>query len=70
MTIFHVVCQNNWSPLWAACYSGHLDIVIALIEAGADTTQQDEVSNIFTELHYFVIMYMCIYFRIHTFLSS
>ena len=55
-----IVCfvyQNNWSPLWAACYSGHLDIVIALIEAGADTTHQDEVSNIKFCVHIIVMRY-------------
>ena len=33
-TIF--VLQNSWSPLYAASFNGHCDVVKALIEAGAD----------------------------------
>ena len=37
------VLQNGWSPLHAASFSGHLDIVKTLIEAGANFNQATKV---------------------------
>ena len=37
------VLQDGWSPLYAASYNGHLDIVKTLIEAGANVNQATKV---------------------------
>ena len=41
------VLQNGWSPLHIASFNGHLDIVRALIEAGANISQVDKVGTVF-----------------------
>ena len=40
------VLQNGWSPLHRASFYGHLDIVRALIEAGANISQVDKVDTV------------------------
>ena len=40
------VLQNGWSPLYRASFYGHLDIVRALIEAGANISQVDKVDTV------------------------
>ena len=37
------ILQHGCSPLYAACDTGHLDIVKTLIEAGANVNQTDKV---------------------------
>ena len=39
------VLQNGWSPLKISSLNGHLDAVKALIKAGANINQVDEVST-------------------------
>ena len=38
------VLQDGWTPLYIASNRGHLDIVKALIEAGANVNQTNKVS--------------------------
>ena len=38
------VLQNGRSPLYTSSCNGHLDVVKALIKAGADINQADKVS--------------------------
>ena len=40
-----IVCciQLGWTPLHWACYSGHKDVAVMLIERGADLTEKSEV---------------------------
>ena len=40
------VFQDGWSPLWTACFNGHLDVAMTLIEAGANVNQADKVSSV------------------------
>ena len=40
------VLQNGWSPLYRASLNGHLDIVRALIEAGANISQANKVGSV------------------------
>ena len=40
------VLQGGWSPLHRASFDGHLDIVRALIEAGASISQVDKVGTV------------------------
>ena len=40
------VLQNGWSPLYRASLNGHLDIVRALIEAGASISQANKVGSV------------------------
>ena len=35
--------QNGWTPLIAASFNGHVDVVRVLIEAHADVHSQDKV---------------------------
>ena len=55
------VLQNGWSPLNISSLNGHLDVVKALIKAGANINQADEVSTHFCSIN--VIhshkIYMC-----------
>ena len=37
------VLQNGSSPLCAACFNGHLDLVKTLLEAGANINQVNKV---------------------------
>ena len=37
------VLQNGWSPLNAASWKGHLDVVETLLEAGANMNQATKV---------------------------
>ena len=37
------VLQDGWSPLYGASENGHLDVVKALLEAGANINQADTV---------------------------
>ena len=47
------VLQNGWSPLHRASLNGHLDIVRALIEAGANISQVDKVGTVLVnQRHY------------------
>ena len=39
------VLQNGWSPLRTSSLNGHLDVVKALIKAGANINQADEVTT-------------------------
>ena len=39
-----IVLQDGWSPLMIALDEGHVDVVMTLIEAGADVNQTDKVS--------------------------
>ena len=39
------VLQNDWSPLKISSFKGHLDVVKALIKAGANINQADKVSR-------------------------
>ena len=39
------VLQNDWSPLKTSSFKGHLDVVKALIKAGAIINQADKVST-------------------------
>ena len=41
------VLQYGWSPLHVASFNGHLDIVRALIEAGANIRQANKVGTAF-----------------------
>ena len=41
------VLQNVWSPLKASIFNGHLDVVKALIKAGANINQANKVSTHF-----------------------
>ena len=38
--------QDGWSPLHIASFFGHLDIVRALIEAGANISQVNKVGTV------------------------
>ena len=40
------VLQTDWSPLHSAGFNGHLDIVRALIEAGASISQTNKVGTV------------------------
>ena len=40
------VLQDGWSPLHIASFNGHLDIVRALIEAGASISQANKVGTV------------------------
>ena len=40
------VLQGGWSPLHRASLNGHLDIVRALIEAGASISQATKVGTV------------------------
>ena len=40
------VLQNGWSPLHVASFYGHLDIVRALTEAGANISQATKVGTV------------------------
>ena len=40
------VLQDGWSPLHVASFNGHLDIVRALIEAGASISQANKVGTV------------------------
>ena len=37
--------QNGWTPLISAAYRGHLDVVRALLNAGADKTIANNHGN-------------------------
>ena len=52
------VLQGGWSPLHAASYTGILDIVKTLIEAGANVNQATEVQCVGRLLvtHYNIII--------------
>ena len=41
------VLQDGWSPLHTSSFNGHLDIVRALIEAGANISQATRVGTVF-----------------------
>ena len=41
------VLQKGMSPLFVASFRGHLEVVKALIEAGANVNQADEVGEPF-----------------------
>ena len=40
------VLQYGWSSLHVASFNGHLDIVRALVEAGANISQVDKVGTV------------------------
>ena len=40
------VLQDGWSPLHSASFYGHLDIVRALIEAGANIREANKVGTV------------------------
>ena len=40
------VLQDGWSPLYSASLNGHLDVVRALIEAGASISQANKVGTV------------------------
>ena len=40
-----IVLQYGWSPLNAASFSGHLDVVKTLLEAGANINQANNVGT-------------------------
>ncbi len=42
---FDVTAQDHRNPLHMAAFKGHVDVIIALIEAGADTTMRDPTYN-------------------------
>ena len=42
MYTVHLI-QDGWTPLMAASFSGHVDVVLVLIEANADVNQQSKV---------------------------
>ena len=47
------VLQNGWSPLYRASLNGHLDIVRALIEAGANISQATKVGTVLVNQSHF-----------------
>ena len=40
------ILQDGWSPLYSASLNGHLDVVRALIEAGASISQANKVVTV------------------------
>ena len=38
--------QNGWTPLMAASFSGHVEVVTVLIKAGAKIHLQDKVCHV------------------------
>ena len=40
-----IVLQGGWSPLYTASFSGHLDVVETLMEAGANINQATKVGT-------------------------
>ena len=66
MMIF--VLQNGRSPLINASYYGHLDVVITLIEAGANVNHTDKV-GIYTCTLMLCIVAMAAYHPSHVFYS-
>ena len=47
---YHFYCiidiQNGWTPLYAACLEGHLEVAVTLLERfGADVAAANKVSN-------------------------
>jgi len=51
----HIKDQNGWTPLHAACFGGHLDIVKFLISEGADINALSDAMN--TTLHWAIHSY-------------
>ena len=44
-TLAHTFIQQGWTPLMRASYSGHLDVVKALVAAGADVNARVTVGG-------------------------
>ena len=45
LVMMTIVLQYGWSPLNAASFSGHLDVVKTLLEAGANINQANNVGT-------------------------
>ena len=45
-----IISQDGWSALMYAAYYGHTEVVIQLLEAGANTDLQDKVQVIRSSL--------------------
>ena len=48
------VFQNDCSPLYLASYKGHLDVVKALVEAGANVDQSSKVHCKYTYMYMYL----------------
>ena len=52
------ISQNQWTPLITAAFSGACDVVLDLLDSGADVNAQDDVSHCHVRLEAFLNVYM------------
>ena len=65
------VFQNGNTPLHNASEEGHIDVVEILMNAGADHSIQNKVTEcVFCQLHFFLAIHIFQYFRTPLYVAS